>query len=149
MPKLLTRHLCSIFLAHPRATLVTGTAVELERGAEGGISGVKVVIKGDTPGAGQTEETIPCDSLVLAAGPWLGDLAARLLGEEIGRRLQVTGSQANSIILRPKEKLGAHAVFAKIHMGGEENENEPEVYCRPDGTVYLYLPTSLGATTMN
>ena len=87
---------------------------------------------------------VPCDCLVLTAGPWLGSLATSLLGDRADRAddsLDITGSQANSIILRPRngqsKDLGANAVFARIQMGGPPSENEPEVYCRPDGTVYL------------
>lgn len=91
---------------------------------------------------------IPCDTLVLASGPWLGKLAIELLGEEVGKQLEVGGAQANSIILRTKEPLTAHEVFARIAMGAEKgDENEPEVYCRPDGTTYLCVST-LGTSAL-
>lgn len=84
------------------------------------------------------EEALPCDAVVLAAGPWLGKLAIKLLGEEVGKNLNVYGAQANSIILKTKVPTSAHAVVACIQMGGPfHNYNEPEVYCRPDGTTYL------------
>ena len=81
--------------------------------------------------------TVSADAIVLAAGPWLGQLGADLLSPDLAAKVCVTGSQANAIILKPKEALTAHAVFARIQMGGGPGENEPEVYCRPDGTTYL------------
>lgn len=134
MPNPFTKHLCSIFLSKPNSTLLIGGATSLARHSDGTPQSVTV----DVPIEGQVEkQEIPCDAVVLAAGPWMGKLVPTLLGEELGKKLEITPSQANSIILRPKEALSAHAVFARIAMGGKEDENEPEVYCRPDGTTYL------------
>lgn len=142
MPNPLVNHLCSIFTSHPRASLVIAQAVGLtytspssatDASASRRVTGVEVLPTTN----GRSRYVIPADAVVLAAGPWLGKLATKLLGEDIGKGLNVWGAQANSIILRTKEPLTAQAVFAKIMMGGKAEENEPEVYCRPDGTTYL------------
>lgn len=147
MPNPLVKHLCSIFTSLPRATLLMAHAVGLtfsesssdhadtDAAAERRVSGVEV----QSFTNGQAKQTLPADAVVLAAGPWLGNLGMKLLGERLGKELNVWGAQANSIILKTKEPLTAQAVFAKIMMGGKEEENEPEVYCRPDGTTYLYV----------
>ena len=168
MPSPLVNHLCSMFTSHPRASLIiaraTGlvfstppppsssspssastspsptAAVTTAADPERQVTGVEVQIRDSPDGSESTNTTkvIPADAVVLAAGPWLGKLAVQLLGETIGAELCVWGAQANSILLRTKETLTAHAVFARIRMGAErEDENEPEVYCRPDGTTYL------------
>ncbi|ORY25520.1 putative cytoplasm protein [Naematelia encephala] len=133
MPMFLTKHLCAETLRHPNAALVIGRAMAVTE-KNGAITGV--VVRREANGVTEAV-TLPCDCLVLAAGPWLGKLATQLLGPEVGRSLDVSGSQAHSIVIKPKEDLTAHAVFAKIEMGGLPDENEPEVYCRPDGTIYM------------
>lgn len=123
-----------MFLTKPNSTLIIARAVSLERKEDGRPSSVGIEVKAE----GRMEtQSIPCDSVLLAAGPWMGKLVPTLLGEEIGKKLEITSSQANSIIIRTQHPLSAHAIFARISMGGKEDENEPEVYCRPDGTTYL------------
>ena len=134
LPGELTRYLCSVFLAQPNAELLIARATGMKRNEAGRVISVVVSQRVD----GRDEETVvKCDTLVLAAGPWLSNLTGTLLGDSRARGLEITASQANSIILRTRAKQGAHAIFARIAMGGEEHENEPEVYCRPDGTTYL------------
>lgn len=116
MPNPFTKHLCSIFLTHPSSTLIIGRAISLQKSTSGQITGL--VVRREINSV--TEEiTLPTDALVLAPGPWLGKLSVELLGEDVGKKLKVTGSQANSIVLRTKEPLTAHAVFSRIQGGGE------------------------------
>lgn len=124
MPNPFTKHLCSIFLTHPSSTLIIGRAISLQKSTSGQITGL--VVRREINSV--TEEiTLPTDALVLAPGPWLGKLSVELLGEDVGKKLKVTGSQANSIILRTKERL-LPTRFSRGYKGVEkEDENEPEV----------------------
>lgn len=79
-----------------------------------------------------TEEDVAADLVVLAAGPWTGSLAVKLLGNKIGGKLGVTGSRAHSIVLKTKEELTAHCLFTSMSMA-DGSVGEPEVYARPDG----------------
>jgi len=79
------------------------------------------------------EETIDADTVILAAGPWTGSLATKMLGNKIGAKLAVTGSRAHSIVLKTKEPLTAHCMFTSMNMA-DGSVGEPEVYARPDGT---------------
>jgi glycine/D-amino acid oxidase-like deaminating enzyme len=83
------------------------------------------------------QETVEADTVVLAAGPWTGDLATKMLGNKIGGKLGVTGSRAHSIVLKTKEPLTAHCLFTSMSMA-DGSAGEPEVYARPDGE-YLYF----------
>lgn len=82
-----------------------------------------------------TELRLPCSTVVLAAGPWTGRLAAKLhLGElPIGHR------PGHSLVLRPRSKLPPTAFFASIH-GVPRSQlstvtQTPEAFPRADGTV--------------
>uniref|UniRef100_A0A061QYQ9 Fad-dependent oxidoreductase family protein n=1 Tax=Tetraselmis sp. GSL018 TaxID=582737 RepID=A0A061QYQ9_9CHLO len=75
-------------------------------------------------------DVIECDAAVIAMGPW-SSLAARWLPIEA-----VTGQKYHSILLQPKEPVGAHALFTNITLASGAAA-EPEVYPRPDGQVYV------------
>lgn len=161
MPNPFVKHLCSAFTSHPggRGKVILSRAVGLDFSRSSPLpNGSHAASSASTPSSeftptqrerrvtgvhlqspsnGHARQTIPADAVVLAAGPWLGKLATQLLGQDIGGELNVWGAQANSIILSTKEPLTAQAVFARINMGGAKDENEPEVYCRPDGTTYF------------
>jgi glycine/D-amino acid oxidase-like deaminating enzyme len=79
------------------------------------------------------EESLEADTVILAAGPWTGNLATKLLGNKIGGKLAVSGSRAHSIVLKTKEPLSAHCLFTSMNMA-DGSVGEPEVYARPDGT---------------
>jgi hypothetical protein len=74
--------------------------------------------------------------VVIAAGPWTGELAKQLLGNDIGGRLGVTGHRAHSIVLKTKQELSAHCLFTNMTLE-DGSMAEPEVYTRPDGTTYM------------
>lgn len=88
------------------------------------------------------EEVIEADTVILAAGPWTGSLATKLLGSKIGGKLAVSGSRAHSIVLKTKEPLTAHCLFTSMNMA-DGSVGEPEVYARPDGMLF-----SIGQRTM-
>jgi hypothetical protein len=134
------------FLAQPNTELKIGQVVGLELSTSGSQSVTSKTLGGSTETrdlaiqspkslkvkTSSGEESIMADTVVLAAGPWTGDLATKLLGNKIGGKLGVSGSRAHSIVLKTKEELSAHCLFTSMNMA-DGSVGEPEVYARPDG----------------
>jgi glycine/D-amino acid oxidase-like deaminating enzyme len=127
-PRLFTTFFSEQFLSKPDTALLIGAATSVK--VEGG-SITSVTVKADGG-----ERVIPADIVVLAAGPWTGELAKRLFGKDVGGKLGVTGHRAHSIVLKTKEELSAHCLFTSMTME-DGSAGEPEVYARPDGTAYM------------
>lgn len=89
---------------------------------------------------GETKE-LPFTHLVIAAGPWTGALSRQLFPASTSLKkskldLAVSGSRAHSIVLKTERELTAHALFTDMTLE-DGDMAEPEVYARPDGTVYM------------
>ncbi|KAH7340818.1 FAD dependent oxidoreductase [Rhizoctonia solani] len=85
-----------------------------------------------------SELVIPVTDIVLAAGPWTGSLARKLLGKYAGTAGTIEPSEpSSSIVLRPdgSHKITNHMLFTELTFNNISCE--PEVYPRLDGTVYL------------
>jgi glycine/D-amino acid oxidase-like deaminating enzyme len=129
-PGLFTKKLLSLFLSQPRTSFQIASAIGLTLGADRAVQSLKLRSKdGDV-------KDIPADVVVIAAGPWTGQVVEDLLGPAAGRGLNVTGSRAHSIVLKTKEPLTAHALFTDMTLA-DGSAGEPEVYARPDGTTYM------------
>jgi glycine/D-amino acid oxidase-like deaminating enzyme len=115
-PGLLTRFLAEQFLTRPN------TRIEIAR-VESLRAAAVVTDKGE----------IPADCVVLAAGPWTGRLAEQILGKR-ARKLGVQGHRAHSIIVQAD--VSPHCLFTSMTLD-DGSMGEPEVYPRPDGTVYI------------
>jgi len=76
---------------------------------------------------GRREEA---DAVVIAMGPW-STLARQWLTIP-----EVYGLKGHSVVLRPVRPVPAEALFVEIDDGAGESDT-PEVFPRPDGTVYL------------
>lgn len=76
-------------------------------------------------------EMVPADVIVIAMGPWTAQ-AARWLH---GVRLPISGDPAHSIVIQPQSPVTAHALFTTYQKGSKNTD--PELYPRPDGTVYV------------
>jgi hypothetical protein len=138
------------FLKGPNTSLKIGTVVGLELSTSGSKSITSKTLGGSSETRDQAiqspksikiktkdgEEELDADTVILAAGPWTGELATKLLGNKIGGKLAVSGSRAHSIVLKTKEELTAHCLFTSMNMA-DGSVGEPEVYARPDGE---YLP---------
>lgn len=106
------------------ARLVTGRVTGLLGTPDG--SRVRGIMVGEEPLEG--------DAVVVAMGPWSMQ-AARWL--PLGLPLPpVYGLAGHSVVLRPAEPVSADALFAEVAdaAGGAA---QPEVFPRPDGTVYV------------
>ena len=133
-PRLFTTFLGDQYISQRNTSIILGQATSLQL-TQDSVSSITV---------GSTEhgdQTLPADAVVIAAGPWTGDLAVRLLGEKVGARLGVTGHRAHSIVLKTKEELSAHCLFTSMVLkdGSRPEQGEPEVYTRPDGTTYVWV----------
>ncbi|KAI8091136.1 FAD dependent oxidoreductase [Gilbertella persicaria] len=74
-------------------------------------------------------ETLHGDHVVVCMGPWSGQL-------KLKQKIPVHGSHVHSIVLKPEDPtIPNQAIFTAILDHG--TTAEPEVYPRPDGTVYL------------
>ncbi|GAA6009390.1 hypothetical protein JCM10207_003758 [Rhodosporidiobolus poonsookiae] len=119
------------------AKVVFGTVTALTKPSSGADGPYKLTVRGRDSGG---ETTVEADQVVVAAGPWTGELLKKL-GVAGGRARTIRGSRAHSIVLKtaPGRDLPAQALFTSIKTKG--GEAEPEVYNRPDGTSYICGPT--------
>ncbi|EIE18649.1 D-amino acid oxidase, partial [Coccomyxa subellipsoidea C-169] len=76
-------------------------------------------------------EMLPAGRVVIAMGPWSGDAARWLPGLP-----RISGQKAHSILVRPSRPVGADCLFAQV-VSSSGQRKEPEVYPRPDGSVYI------------
>lgn len=70
------------------------------------------------------------EAVVIAMGPW-SSLARRWLPMS-----DVHGLKGHSVVFRPNEPVPADALFAEVR-GQDGADWSPEIFPRPDGTVYL------------
>jgi glycine/D-amino acid oxidase-like deaminating enzyme len=120
------------------------------RGARLCIGRVEEVIVRDVAARGVKVDgaVIDADAVVLAMGPWTNHLAGRL------RLPKVRGLKGYSVVLDAPE-VPAHALFVD-YRAADGRAFEPEIFARPDGTVYVCgmadpaaLPDSADEVTVN
>ncbi len=70
--------------------------------------------------------------VVIAAGPWTVKL---LPGAPIHE------SRNHSIVVRPREPVSAYVLFPELHPRIPQKRVPPEIYSRPDGTIYSCGPS--------
>lgn len=75
-------------------------------------------------------EVIPGEAVVIAMGPW-SVLAARWLSLPA-----IYGLKGNSLVLRTARPVSPHALFVECE-AEDGSVDSPEVFPRPDGTVYV------------
>ena len=97
----------------------------------GSVEGIALSPDGGTAtGVVASGETIAADAVVIAMGPW-SVVAAEWLPLPA-----VYGLKGQSLIFRPQSPASAHAIFADVETGDGEVLS-PEIYPRPDGTIYV------------
>jgi len=75
---------------------------------------------------------IQASEVVIAAGPW----TTRLLPEA-----PIKDSRNHSIVVRPVKPVSAYVLFPELHPKIPQQRIPPEIYSRPDGTIYLCGPS--------
>eukprot|EP00877_Chromochloris_zofingiensis_P003318 jgi/Chrzof1/12988/Cz07g15130.t1 len=102
------------------ARLIHGTVEGVQLNAAG--NGVEGVVVGD--------DVIPADDVIIAMGPWSQSARAWLPLPSI------SGQKYHSVVLRPHTPVTAHMIFTGFKLANGRSV-EPEIYPRPDGTVYV------------
>ncbi len=141
-PKPLVEYLAEAAQREPGVDVRLGAKVTAlgQQGRDGPINSVTFT----SPGG--EEETIECDRVVVAAGPWTGQLLKRTLATSgplnnsniIRKARTISGNRAHSIVVRGTRPTTEHCLFTEMRYGaGGALAGEPEVYARADGTVYV------------
>ncbi len=126
-PDLFTNKIAS--LAEERgAKFVLGSALHIKYNNDGSAA-TSVTYK-----AKDTSEVsdIQASEVVIAAGPW----TTRLFPEA-----PIKDSRNHSIVVRPKIPVSAYVLFPELHPKIPQQRIPPEIYSRPDGTIYLCGPS--------
>ncbi|KAI9283949.1 FAD dependent oxidoreductase [Umbelopsis sp. AD052] len=74
------------------------------------------------------------DAVVVCMGPWSSTLSMRSNKSPRGK-LPIIAARAHSIVLKPNGEVPAQALFCSIQFN--RNFYDPEIYPRPDSTVYI------------
>lgn len=77
-------------------------------------------------------EELPATDIVLAAGPWTKFIFPAAPIEE---------SRNHSIVICPSRPTSAHVLFPELHPRIPQKRIPPEIYPRPDGTIYCCGPS--------
>jgi glycine/D-amino acid oxidase-like deaminating enzyme len=75
--------------------------------------------------------SLPCDNLVIAAGPWTGPLSKILLP----RPIPVTSYAGHSILVRPSTPLSPDCLFMTLTT--RKSSYHPEIFPRASGQLYI------------
>lgn len=75
---------------------------------------------------------IEASDIVVAAGPW----TTRLLPEA-----PIKDSRNHSIVIRPQKPVSAFVLFPELNPKVPQKRVPPEIYSRPDGTIYACGPS--------
>lgn len=126
-PHLFTKKIASI-AAEQGARLILGSVKSVNYDEDG--SRVKSV----TNEAKDTSEIsdIYASEIVLAAGPW----TKKLMPEA-----SITESKNHSIVVLPRKPVSAYVLFPELHPKVPQKRIPPEMYSRPDGTIYSCGPS--------
>lgn len=143
-PQLFTREILQMFLSQPGTRLIKGTAIGYTPPTkeQGNATATTTTTTTTTttikikPSHPDISPTLQCTHLLIAAGPWTGALAKSFFTSTVAKSLSVSGSRAHSVVIKTKERLTPHALFTDMTLE-DGDMAEPEVYARPDGTVYI------------
>jgi glycine/D-amino acid oxidase-like deaminating enzyme len=78
-----------------------------------------------------TNLTLPCDKVVIAAGPWTGPLSKALLPKPI----PITSYAGHSVLLQPSTALSADCLFMTVH--SPNSSYRAEIIPRSSGEIYI------------
>jgi glycine/D-amino acid oxidase-like deaminating enzyme len=77
----------------------------------------------------ETTLTLPCDNLVIAAGPWSG-----LLSELLPIPIPITSHAGHSVLLHTSPSVGADCIFMSLNT---QVSSYPQILPRRSGEVYI------------
>lgn len=127
------KYLCQTLLEKSQARVIIGEAIGLRRSDELNGRPTAVVCKND-----DNTFDLECDDVVLAAGPWTGELGSNILHKDEANVVRIGGERIHSLILKPPKQLDMsnHCLFVDLRIRGSF-PTEPEVFPRPDGTAFV------------
>lgn len=110
------------------ARFVMGSVISLNYTKDGS------QIKSVTYRTKETADTVEINAsdVVVAAGPWTKNLLPKAPIKE---------SRNHSIVVRPREPVSAYVLFPELHPKIPQKRIPPEIYSRPDGTIYSCGPS--------
>lgn len=103
------------------AKIVLGKATDIGQGPDG-VKSVTYIDK-----ATGESNTIPATDVVVAAGPWTRSVLPQV---------PISATRAHSVVIRPTRPVSAYTLFTNIELPGGKSIVSPEIYARPDNTVY-------------
>lgn len=103
------------------AKIVLGKATDIGQGPDG-VKSVTYIDK-----ATGESNTIPATDVVVAAGPWTRSVLPQI---------PISATRAHSVVIRPTRPVSAYTLFTNIELPGGKAIVSPEIYARPDNTVY-------------
>ena len=77
-------------------------------------------------------DELPATNIVIAAGPWT---------KFIFPAAPIKETRNHSIVIRPSGPTSAHVLFPELHPRIPQKRIPPEIYPRPDGTIYCCGPS--------
>ena len=110
------------------AQFVLGSGISINYTEDGGQA------KSVTFKANDTSEIsdLQASDIVIAAGPWTTNLLPQAPIKE---------SRNHSIVVRPRKPVSAYVLFPELHPKKPQKRVPPEIYSRPDGTIYSCGPS--------
>ena len=75
---------------------------------------------------------IPCDCVVLAAGPWTGPLSKSLLPDN---PIPISSYAGHSLIIRPSTPFTSDCIFMSLRT--RKSSYHPEIFPRTSGEIYI------------
>ncbi|MCJ1357991.1 MAG: hypothetical protein MMC33_007989 [Icmadophila ericetorum] len=116
-------------LAEEQGTeIVIGSAMSINYTQDGHVAKSVIYKVKDTS---EVHELLPTD-IVIAAGPWTNSLLPSAPIKE---------SRNHSIAVRPSKSTSAYVLFPELHPKVAQKRIPPEIYSRPDGTIYSCGPS--------
>lgn len=108
--------------------VIIGSVTELVHNKDSGTVESVVYETKDT----SQSHTIPATDVVVAAGPWTRTLLPAAPIKE---------SRNHSIVVRPSRVISPYVLFPELHPRIPQKRIPPEIYPRPDGTIYSCGPS--------
>ena len=128
-PYLFTTRIAS--LAEERgAKIIYGSVTSINHSQDGSIARSVTYETNDTSGTGMEE--LPATEIIIAAGPWT---------KNVFPAAPIKESRNHSIVIRPSRPTSAYVLFPELHPRIPQKRIPPEIYSRPNETVYSCGPS--------
>ena len=110
------------------AKIILGSVTKINNNHDGNTAESVTYKANDTPKVNE----LPATDIVIAAGPWT---------KFIYPAAPIKESRNHSIVVRPSKPTSAYVLFPELHPQIPQKRIPPEIYSRPDGTIYSCGPS--------